>query len=53
MNSALAYSMENENTSIKQQILEGLNEQQKQVVINYHGKNICLAGPGSGRIFAV
>lgn len=33
----------------KAEILEGLNEQQKEAVINYHGKVSLEATPGSGK----
>lgn len=36
-------------SNIKQQILEKLNEQQKEPVINYHGPSAVIAGPGSGK----
>jgi len=47
LGAAAAYNTEKSN---KELILEELNDAQKEVVINYHGMNVCVAGPGSGRI---
>ena len=33
----------------KAEILKGLNEQQKEAVVNYHGKVSLEATPGSGK----
>lgn len=44
--SALAYERE---LTAKQQILEGLNDQQKKPVIDYHGASAIIACPGAGK----
>lgn len=36
--------------SPKDKILEGLNEQQKEVVLNYKGFSMVSAGPGAGKL---
>lgn len=35
--------------SAKEEILEPLNDKQREVVVNYHGMNVVVAGPGSGK----
>ena len=37
------------NSNCKQDILNGLNEQQKEIVLNYHGPMSVAAAPGSGK----
>ena len=44
----LAYAEEG-NTSAKEAILNGLNEAQKEPVIDYKGASVIVAGPGSGK----
>ena len=34
--------------SIKQEILDKLNEEQRQPVVDYYGPSIVVAAPGSG-----
>lgn len=46
---SLAYEVTNTKTK-KQEILEGLNDEQKKVVMNYKGRHAVLAGPGAGRL---
>lgn len=46
MGAAAAYNTVKSNKGL---ILEELNDAQKEVVVNYHGMNVCVAGPGSGK----
>lgn len=48
MNS-LAYEVTNTKTK-KQEILDGMNDEQKKVIVNYKGRHAVIAGPGSGRL---
>ena len=45
---SLAYEITNTKTK-KQEILEGLNDEQKKVVMNYKGRHAIISGPGSGK----
>lgn len=51
MNS-LAYEVTNTKTK-KQEILDGMNDDQKKVVMNYKGRHAVIAGPGSGKTRAM
>ena len=46
---SLAYEITNTKTK-KQEILDGMNDEQKKVIVNYKGRHAVIAGPGSGRL---
>lgn len=45
--------LDKESNMTKAEILKTLNEFQQEPVKNYHGASFVVAGPGSGKVFAV